>query len=60
MGLFSKKVNKKYLFIHNLFVKTLISKVDNLLFLGKGEMDHVINLINDKFKFISFSVDEDF
>ena len=62
MGLFSKKVNKKYLFIHNLFVKTLISKVDNLLFLGKGEMDHAISKFNknDKFKFISFSVDEDF
>lgn len=62
MGLFSKKVNKKYLFMHNLFINFLIANVDNLLFLGKGEMEHAISKFstNDKFKFISFSVDEEF
>jgi glycosyltransferase involved in cell wall biosynthesis len=62
MGLFSKEVDKKYMFIHRLFIKLLIANVDNLLFLGKGEMELAKTNYKDhsKFKFIGFSVDTDF
>lgn len=40
MGLFSKKINYSSLeFLHKLFIKILILPIDNLFFLGKGELN---------------------
>lgn len=40
MGLFSKKINYSSLeFLHKLFIKMLILPIDNLFFLGKGELN---------------------
>lgn len=64
MGLYSKKI-KFVIFksIHNLLIKFLISNVDNVFFLGKGELNSAINFHNEKkekFHFLPFSIDTKF
>ena len=65
MGLYSKELNFSYLkFFHNLLIKFLIFYIDNVLFLGKAEMNQAIKLhgkkTSKKFKFVPFCIDDDF
>jgi len=65
MGLYSKKLNFANLkFFHNLLIKFLIFYIDNVLFLGKAEMEQAIRLHSEKtsskFKFVPFCIDDEF
>ena len=65
MGLYSKKLNFANLkFFHNLLIKLLIFYIDNVLFLGKAEMEQAIKLHRgktfNKFKFVPFCIDDEF
>jgi len=63
MGLYSKKIRyKKMERIHNFFIKLLIFTVDQVFFLGKGELKKAKKLHkqNDKLIYFPFSVDTDF
>lgn len=65
MGLYSKSINYKYfVFFHNLLIKFLILQIDNVLFLGKGELIRAKKIHNSKsikkFKFVPFCIDTDF
>tara|TARA_B100001287_G_scaffold276148_1_gene285977 strand:- start:166 stop:1272 length:1107 start_codon:yes stop_codon:yes gene_type:complete len=63
MGLFSKRIKFPSLFfIHKLLIKLLISCVDNVFFLGKGEFNRAKRLINrnKKFHFTGFCIDTNF
>ena len=62
MGLFSKKTKKGFKILNKLYVKLLVSCVNNVLFLGKGEFERATEQIRSKgrFNFIGFSVDINF
>jgi glycosyltransferase involved in cell wall biosynthesis len=63
MGLYSKKLRFPYLApVHRLFIKILIFFIDNVFFLGKGELAVAKNLHSNHSKFIyfPFSIDDKF
>lgn len=64
MGLYSKQVRyKKFERIHIYTIKALIYFVDNVIFLGKAEMERAVVIHRKKlkkFKFLPFPVDTDF
>lgn len=62
MGLFSKELKIGFKKLNLIYIKLLISHVNNVLFLGKGELNKAKKQINckSKFKFIGFSVDTEF
>ncbi len=64
MGLYSKHLKYPRLrFLHKLLIKVLNYYVDNLLFLGKGELNKAIKndvKNNQKFTYFPWSVDDDF
>ena len=62
MGLFSKKPKTGFNKLNLIYIKLLVSFVDNILFLGKGELNKAKKQVKnkDKFKFIGFSVDTEF
>tara|TARA_B100000131_G_C18125449_1_gene614508 strand:+ start:1337 stop:2452 length:1116 start_codon:yes stop_codon:yes gene_type:complete len=64
MGLYSKNLRFRYLkFFHNLLIKILIFFVDDVLFLGEGEMNKAINFHGKrkkKFIHMPFSIDTKF
>lgn len=63
MGLYSKKLKyNKLRFLHNLIINLLVYFLDNLFFLGKGELENAkkITKKHKKLHFVPFSIDEDF
>ena len=63
MGLYSKKLKyKKFKFLQNFVINFLVNSLDNLFFLGKGELERAKKIKNnhEKFHFVSFSIDQDF
>ena len=63
MGLYSKKLRyRKLLFLHNLIIKFLVFFIDNLFFLGKGELEKGKKLHKNKSKlvFLPFCIDTEF
>lgn len=63
MGLFSREAsNKFFLIIMNIFIKIMISCVNNVLFLGKPEYEEARKTYThkNKFKYLPFSVDTEF
>lgn len=64
MGLFSKNIKyKKFIFLHNLFIKLLVINVNRVLFLGKGEYLQAIKKykkLSYKFEYFPWSVDDKF
>ena len=55
MGLFSKKINFKSLkFLHNFYVRLIINVIDNIFFLGKGELNLAKKIYPNEQKFIFF------
>ena len=62
MGLFSKKPKTGFNKLNLIYIKLLVSFVDNILFLGKGELNKAKKQVKnkDKLKFIGFSVDTEF
>ena len=63
MGLYSKKLKyNKFKFLQNFVINFLVNSLDNLFFLGKGELERAkkIKDNHEKFHFVSFSIDEDF
>ena len=63
MGLFSKKVGYSILRpLHFLMIKLLILSLDNLFFLGKGELEFAKskNRFTKKLHFVPFSIDTSF
>ena len=63
MGLYSKKLKyNKLRFLHNLIINLLVLFLDNLFFLGKGELDNAkkITKKHKKLHFVPFSIDEEF
>ena len=64
MGLYSKQVRyKKFEKIHIYIIKILIYFVDNVIFLGKAEMERAVVIHRKKlkkFKFLPFPVDNNF
>ena len=64
MGLYSKHLKyPKLKFLHRLLIKVLNYFVDNLLFLGKGELIKALKndeRNNQKFTYFPWSVDDDF
>ena len=63
MGLYSKKLKfSKLKFIHNATIKLLISCIDNVFFLGKGELEVARSLHKKKEKlhYVPFVVDTKF
>ena len=63
MGLLSKKVKKYFSFLHHLFIRYLLNRIDNVIFLGKGEYEiakKTFNKLEAKFHHLNFSVDTEF
>ena len=63
MGLYSKRINYNLIkFLHNFMIKTLVLFVDNVFFLGHGELEKAKNFHKSSKKLIyfPFSVDTDF
>jgi glycosyltransferase involved in cell wall biosynthesis len=63
MGLYSKKVKYSWLkTFHDLFIKLLIFNIDNVFFLGKGELKLAKKIHKNKSKLIyfPFAVDENY
>lgn len=64
MGLYSKKIRYPFLKnIHFFIVKRVVSNIDNIFFLGKGEFNKALEIhpsLKDKFIYFPFSVDTDF
>lgn len=63
MGLYSKKKRfRSFKFIHNLMIKLLVSQVDYVFFLGKGELEigKKIHKNHKKLVYFPFAVDENF
>ena len=55
MGLFSKKINFKSLkFLHNFYIRLVINAIDNIFFLGKGELNLAKKIYPNEQKFIFF------
>lgn len=64
MGLFSKKKGSKIIsFLQRFLLYFILKKIDNLIFLGKGEYQLAVNMFpkfNDKFRFIPFGINLNF
>lgn len=64
MGLFSKELRFKYLkFVHLFFISLLIRVVDNVLFLGKPEMEEAARLfprLSNKFSYLPWCIDVEY
>lgn len=64
MGLYSKHLKfPKLYFFHKLLIKLLIRYVDEVLFLGKGELDKALKMhykSRKKFKYFPWCVDNEF
>ena len=64
MGLYSKKLRFRYFkIIHNLLIKLLISQIDFVHFLGKGEFNKACDThpkLSKKFNYFPFSIDTNF
>tara|TARA_B100001287_G_C22686274_1_gene533855 strand:+ start:7412 stop:8518 length:1107 start_codon:yes stop_codon:yes gene_type:complete len=63
MGLYSKKIKYSNLkILHNLLIKLLISKVDNVFFLGKTELEIAKNMHKkiNKLHYFPFCIDTEF
>tara|TARA_B100000965_G_scaffold284756_1_gene242685 strand:- start:2362 stop:3471 length:1110 start_codon:yes stop_codon:yes gene_type:complete len=64
MGLYSKRLRFRYFkFIHYLLIKILVSQVDFVHFLGKGEFHQACNIhpkLSSKFNYFPFSIDTEF
>ena len=64
MGLYSKKLRIKYFkSVHNFLIKLLVSQVDFVHFLGKGEFNKACKThpkLSKKFNYFPFSIDTDF
>ncbi len=63
MGLYSKKLNYSHLkLIHNFLIKLLVSKVDNVFFLGKAELEIAKKMHKniEKLHYFPFCIDTEF
>jgi len=63
MGLYSKRINYNFIkFLHNFIIRTLVFFMDNIFFLGFGELEKAKNFHSNSRKLIyfPFSVDTDF
>ena len=64
MGLYSKKLRIKYFkSFHDFLIKLLVSQVDFVHFLGKGEFNKACKThpkLSKKFNYFPFSIDTDF
>ena len=64
MGLYSKRLRFKYLkTVHYFLIKLIVSQVDFVHFLGKGEFNKACKThpkLSKKFNYFPFSIDAEF